>query len=1141
MAEPIKIKEVQEFKKNFPQYATTDDVTLLRRLAAKAPTEWRPLYEKKVIGEIRAPRPTDLPHAIGEAAKKVPAVRAAAFGADMTERVALAPIRALFHGMDPIKAAFHPDEVPSYVELTNKWAKQLPIVKDMDPLSQQFVGDLTGIAMEIYVPLLAFGVLLRGAGKVGAMVEGKRLPKAVVRFENMVADEFVLMGMDKKAATKVAESLTTNQAFINKPIANSSTALNRTTNLLKANKGRFGQLMKKVAEQANHNAAAKGFGQDWVRKASARVTGPTAGQKHIAQTSFVATRPGVATKAVSESDKLWAKAQKSLKEEQFADSRAAFRYRSKRTGNLTRRAFDVLKKELGKDISDMEAAKTLASREGGPTAKAATKITEPSTVLGPPPRKPPMPIRKQDRAQQNILNEMRPQKPRPTGPIDVKYEVQYAPKLKERTANMRDKQTRDVLTRIDKRLKIKKAKADTKQINTGESQFTLNPLVDTRIAMQDLQERTGIPMYDNHYTPLSYQARVANHASERDLDRVMGKITEHELTGITEDMVANFVETGQNIELLSAQQKGLADRITAVFEEYRPKIKYVKMRRLIDGTMEPNNREKKLVEEAAKIFRTKGPDALKNWVNTKDFGVIDDGYLPKSIVNPGSINSTQGDAFAVSNPHVKSRTGDVEIKDTRRLMQRIYSYLKRVNADYYMYDDLKDLKQTLSQVEGGVPPKTMAGLSAWVNSMTGRGIPTAPAGRFFRAVRGQFFKTIFAADMPHKYVRNRLQNIAYLTHKYPVARVAQKRARLHKPTPKQTEFFDAHIDQLGQMLHGHFALQEVQPTVPVLREIDKAATAVAKIYPLSDKQNRWLAFRFVMSDLVENIRKYQASVSGPRRAGVLRKPGHYDLQKITKDEGLYEMYDLELRQILNLPPEEAALEIARLQILKTHWDYTAQGKGIGSMSELGEYGSMLFTFPKGAITESLNQLRIAAKSPIPGHAYRGAIQMLKMHMFTKLAAGLGALIYGTKKYYDQTKGEVVTVDPYSLPQMLAGATFAGAQPGQLEDIYTIIDASLELVGDHYKRIMWGKSAGLNTEKQNRRLARAGIKSVDRLGKQFGYFYDTINEFIAAFGDLQTHGLTQAFDKVTENTSAIERNEVDRNLWGKIRKAIFGTG
>ena len=692
---------------------------------------------------------------------------------------------------------------------------------------------------------------------------------------------------------------------------------------------------------------------------------------------------------------------------------------------------------------------------------------------------------------------------------------------KETLFNPKDKASMRLNERINRNLDRATAKAQRIEAKTGKKALDANNWIDTTLAMQSIQEKTGAPMYSKVYLAGVEIANKKEAHVAKLVDNFVRVLKKGSASIESDTRIVEWITKRKGT--LSVDEQRTANKLSEIFRTFEPMVKYLRMRDWIEGLSKAPKDAKKLVTQGRRIYKKQGIGALEQWVKDKDFGVIkNDRYVPAEILRGLRTDRQRANVYESILPHTKARTTTEQRYDnTVPLAKRLHTYMERVLGNYYFRDYLKNTQETLKPY--GLEGDARMSIENWLGIIQGHGIPgIGRAGKLARKARGQFFKTILFD--PTKWVRNKLQNVAFLYQNYPLTMNIRKIAtrNFQKIDKATVEFFKTHVSQLGALRKEYMYLYETKQRGP-LGKLDRAATKVAEVYTLTDESNRWTAFIHVLAGLKSDMAKYKA--------------GKMNYNKFATRNGLHSFTDLEVKHVMGLKPEEAALQIARFMVEKTHVRYKKFERGFGALSEMGEAGTSLTQFPKTVIARFADSVRMVAKGKSLAERKRGLDLLAGYVMMPIVANNIFQRIVGPKKYYDPDLKREVEYKPYGFFNAVTGITFGGAQVGQVSSFFKAV----KLISEVASQSMQGGFDGRKGHKRKMTLIREILKISDSLGESFIPFLRKSMDVLESMTDKQTYKLlTTTFDKMTNRRSALRRNKAERDTMQQISHAFFGT-
>ena len=650
----------------------------------------------------------------------------------------------------------------------------------------------------------------------------------------------------------------------------------------------------------------------------------------------------------------------------------------------------------------------------------------------------------------------------------------------------------------------------------GKNPYTLNHIIDTPIAFQRLEEKTGFPLY----TKYGVEASKARNIIAYEVATIINRFTDglqkgYQTAGSTERIVNYIVKQEGR---LNDEERKIATKLMDIFRDTKDIVSYLRMRRFIDGAEQVPKDLEAIVEEGEKVYVKGGKEALEKWVKGREIGVVtDDRYFPAQLLRKfRTHNST--DPFEVFNPHVHSRTVEEQMYDySQSIVQKLHSYLTRMYSDYYLYDLLVDAKNDFSQTD--MPYDTISSIKKWLVAIQGKGVEVGWWGQVARKARGQFFKVVLAE--PTKWVRNYLQRYYMTLQNYPTLQHAMRTKQYfdYKLTVPELDFFCKHISQLRELEREQLYLYEKVFEHGVLGKVDDLATALAHRYTLVDEGNRYVTFKYALASNDLYLKLY--------------KQGKLGLRGMMNKTGMSSFYPLEIKHILSLPVDEARLEIAKQLVDKTQFRYKKTERGLSALSEFGEIATSLLQYPKSVITRYLDSVDMITRGEGIEEKWAGVRLLVGLILLSAVAQNVLEHIVGESKYYDPDLGREVVNDPYSLISVIGSLQIAGAQPGHAVTLARLakrisdllyLDSTKQMPSDSYRMT----------------AIRAILKDVDQLGESYIPFIKiAMNGVEAAEGTRSHKLLTMWFDQKTRRQTALRRNKIQRNWVEAWQHFFFG--
>jgi len=515
--------------------------------------------------------------------------------------------------------------------------------------------------------------------------------------------------------------------------------------------------------------------------------------------------------------------------------------------------------------------------------------------------------------------------------------------------------------------------------------------------MDDLQTRTGGQFYDVYFRMLR---RVnANRVRYNELKRKQVKSTP-EFEKILQDKkslqrVRAYIAAKNNwlkVESpkdITPQEIKLANALEEQLFEFVPEYRY---HRFLEEYKDFDGDATKIkagipdaplddIREAINIYESQGTNKLREYLNTKTWGVIESGFEPHFIVNPTLAMRKTKALFASS--RFKARFGakigvefypaDLNIvQATDRYSQQMLNY----NLKPYVRHLERAYQESVSKLKS--PYKVRNYLSLLVNQMMGYR-DTTPMGRFIMKIASQSYITVFGST-PILWFRNLFQNLAFHPDKSALIDPRNK-----KLTDWDQQFYTTHVSQMESTVRD--LLLAEGGGLPGLRRINRFILRLNLYGATDSKINRvwcqWGSLNKAQRALTQyekdgDIKKFIAS-SG--MAGLTLRQQGYVLQNLVMDEV----------SVAGLPTTDgghaAISEIATEITNNVHFLYDRKQRAFIEMGEMGQIFGSLLVFPRSLIQRTWKQLSVLSpKSTAPPASKKRAMKVLLAMLLGSLAA-----------------------------------------------------------------------------------------------------------------------------------------------------------
>jgi len=520
------------------------------------------------------------------------------------------------------------------------------------------------------------------------------------------------------------------------------------------------------------------------------------------------------------------------------------------------------------------------------------------------------------------------------------------------------------------------------------------------------------------------------------------------------------------------------------------------------------------IKEAIEIYETQGEIALREYLNTKDWGVIKSGYSFSQILHP-QLRMYKRVAVRATSTSLHQRKGLEFLRDEKSAWERLIAYERQmIGLNLQPYFRKMDMEFRKIVDSGAISPE-----SAWAaaNKISlfmreVKGFPIeSPIVSLLLRIGGWSFGTL--AKVPWMSVRNLHQNIAFGADKTEIVK-----ALLGKG------FFSDHLTKRGRLdytdalVHQYKGVQQEQilmgymgktPIENLIRKTD--------YYHLSDKANRYVDMNGYGAKAERALKQY------------LRDK---DVQKFLKNSGANELSATEQIKILEylalesydyggtlntVSGGEATIRnIANKRTTLDHFNYVRYLRSVMEMGESGRIIGSLVAFPR-SVAERYLDIFSRAKRLGGADRKRAIHSLLAMVIGSVIASEMLRQITGKKRD---------AYNPLLILQWQVGGLATGATQDLME-LYRLITNLTFAEEEGQKDFYMGEL----------------ITLIPRLGDMFIPFYAVTMNALEALTDSkyldrkQLRQLREVFDENYELNE--EFYEVERTWLEKIQHALFG--
>lgn len=612
-----------------------------------------------------------------------------------------------------------------------------------------------------------------------------------------------------------------------------------------------------------------------------------------------------------------------------------------------------------------------------------------------------------------------------------------------------------------------------------------NELLSMRFYMLDLQKKLGAPVYDlwqrinmAHLSLRANEAYLINRL-EASTTQFKAIVTNPDALKRIENWIAaeNKASGVKRPANITEEELKLARELQTQLKEFQSEVRYVRFMEEYAGhggeadgiAKDIPDAPKASINRAIKIYETKGAAALKEFLDTQTWGVIESGYNPLAFVKP-RLYQREPRATTFAKGHIETRTGTEFTQDDTTIMERYQRYIRQM----FSLRDIAPMARVLDRVFTENATKLdryrpVANVIArGINEMKGYREDGGLINHSLERMYAQVASTVFWR--PDLVLRNKFQNFAF-NPDFHAGRFLDPR---NKPMSKERKaWFEWFVSQ-QKGIEQDYLLKSTKPFKPFGIPMDRLMELAHKtsLYPWSDKSNRAEAFWVRMNRVDRALEQYHRDGDVKK---LINASGLNEFEPRQQAEALeylvQDKVDYGVRGMPAVTGEEAFARYVGQQLVNNvHFLYDrsqrapaemgATGKTLGnilvfsrSWGERFYLQSRKITDPKVSMREKVQAARIVVGILVAGIAMGEAYKRITgktnnpYNPLNILTWTPGGLIIGTAEDISNTM--------YLITQAAQGDKGAlGSLPSALSGLATI-------TLPFYKNIVQGLSAATN--------------------------------------------------------------------------------
>lgn len=529
-----------------------------------------------------------------------------------------------------------------------------------------------------------------------------------------------------------------------------------------------------------------------------------------------------------------------------------------------------------------------------------------------------------------------------------------------------------------------------------------------RYVMEQMGKLTGKP-FRQMYDMAIHARRLQENAAYEGLKNITQLYKQTEQTQESQNRVSQYISSQlksktappkpQNI---TPAEKKLAEALQAFSEGYKDYVKYIRFMDYYFRGKEIPDASEEALEEAIKIFESKGEAALKEHLKGVGWGVIETGFEPLEMLRKPLSFPSKRSPLALGKGHTYKREGVAYVPPETNIIERYARYAKQIGDNYatkpYLQSIWQIMEDNIERFTEDQQKKIESMFKVWTEAMLSRDVGHTPAETFMAKFTRLATLSKVAINLRGA-IRNRFQNLSFFTDK-------KRLLKQHALPENVRERFEVEVAE-NKHMQEFFFLDQVKH-IPLIGPLADIAEKIP-VYMLADHRNRLEAFRAVYNTLTDIWKNRELSLEGK-------------LNKANLDDLTLEEQKIALQKLATQGEEEFKFYVAQTITGNVHFYYDRAQKSPAEMGPVGRTIGNLFTF-KRATTERIAR---AAYQTVHGHSRKAQWRGLKIlmgHMWGGIVANyLYAILTGRDDR------------PYS-PLSLVAWTPGGLTTGALEELY----------------------------------------------------------------------------------------------------------
>ncbi len=422
---------------------------------------------------------------------------------------------------------------------------------------------------------------------------------------------------------------------------------------------------------------------------------------------------------------------------------------------------------------------------------------------------------------------------------------------------------------------ILKARDDLNARSTKQTEVTFddkpirisrgNELRSMRYYVLKLQKELGAPIYDiwqkinMTHLALRQKQQILINKLEASTPQFRAFANDEVALKRVEDYIASKHKMGPKAPAnITVDEIALAQELERQLFEFRNDVRYARFMEAYAGhsgdvdaiALDIPDAPKRALRRAADIYEGKGATALREFLDTQEWGVIRSGYNPLSVVKPKlHLYTAKPTSFAKG--HIQTRTGTEYVSEDRNILSRYRSYTKQMLALTELSPLIRAFDRVFTEHAHKLADyRPVANvLSRGLNEMKGY----REDGGFIIHMLERLYAQVASAVFwrPDLVLRNKFQNFAF-NPDYHIGLFLDPRNRFL--SPQRRLWFEIFVAQ-QKGIEQDYLLYSEKP-LPGFGRLTNLAHKTS-LYPWSDKSNRAECFFVRMNRVDRALAQYR--------------------------------------------------------------------------------------------------------------------------------------------------------------------------------------------------------------------------------------------------------------------------------------------